>query len=93
MPLIKINCDAVNDEEVILSVSDNGPGIPEKLQEKIFRPYFTTKPQGQGTGLGLSISTDMLHRFGGDLTLRSRPGEGATFYIKLRRPEESPANS
>lgn len=86
-PLIKINCEAVNDEEVILSVSDNGPGIPEKLQDKIFRPYFTTKPQGQGTGLGLSISTDMLHRFGGDLTLRSRQGEGATFYIKLRRPE------
>lgn len=90
---IKIRTEAVNKEEVIISVSDNGPGIPEKLQDKIFRPYFTTKPQGQGTGLGLSISTDMMHRFGGDLTLRSRAGEGATFYIKLRRHDESSANS
>ncbi|MCC6476836.1 hypothetical protein IT157_07235 [bacterium] len=82
---ILIRCEACNEEEVILSVSDNGPGVDENLQEKIFRPYFTTKPQGLGTGLGLSISTDMMHRFGGDLTLKSRAGEGATFYIKLRR--------
>ena len=90
---ITIRTEAINQDEIILSVSDNGPGIPESLQEKIFRPYFTTKPQGQGTGLGLSISSDMLHRFGGDLTLRSRAGEGATFYIKLRRHDESSANS
>jgi signal transduction histidine kinase len=82
---ILIRCETCNEEEVILSVSDNGPGVDEQLQEKIFRPYFTTKPQGLGTGLGLSISTDMMHRFGGDLTLKSRAGEGATFYIKLRR--------
>ncbi len=90
---ITIRTEAVNQDEIILSVSDNGPGIPENLQEKIFRPYFTTKPQGQGTGLGLSISSDMLHRFGGDLTLRSRAGEGATFYIKLRRHDEPSAHS
>ncbi len=90
---IRITCEAINEDEVILAVADNGPGISESLQQKIFRPYFTTKPQGQGTGLGLSISTDMLHRFGGDMTLRSREGEGATFYIKLRRFEASPANS
>ncbi|MBK6766623.1 MAG: hypothetical protein IPG71_10005 [bacterium] len=91
-PAIHVVCEAVNEDEVILSVSDNGPGIPENLLDKIFRPYFTTKPQGQGTGLGLSISTDMMHRFGGDLTLRSRPGEGVTFYLKLRRQTESPVN-
>jgi signal transduction histidine kinase len=90
---IAIRVETVNDEEVILSFTDNGPGIPEHIQEKIFRPYFTTKPQGQGTGLGLSISTEMMHRFGGDLTLRSKAGEGATFYIKLRRHEESPDHS
>ncbi|NUO18917.1 hypothetical protein HUU59_05660 [bacterium] len=90
---IVIKTEVITDEEVILSVSDNGPGIPENLQDKIFRPYFTTKAQGQGTGLGLSISSDMMHRFGGDLTLRSRTGEGATFYIKLRRHEEPPAQS
>lgn len=91
-PSIHVKCEAINEEEVILSVSDNGPGVPENLIDKIFRPYFTTKPQGQGTGLGLSISTDMMHRFGGDLTLRSRPGEGATFYLKLRRQTEPPVN-
>lgn len=85
---ITIKVENVNEDEVILSCSDNGPGVPETLQEKVFRPYYTTKPQGQGTGLGLSISTDMIHRFGGDLTLRSKAGEGATFYIKLRRHEE-----
>ncbi|MCB9365695.1 MAG: GHKL domain-containing protein [Calditrichaeota bacterium] len=92
-PLIRVTAEAVNDEEVIIAVCDNGPGIPEAIREKIFRPYFTTKPQGQGTGLGLSISSDMLHRFGGDLTLRSRDGEGTTFYIKLRRFDEPSENS
>jgi len=91
-PKIEVRCEAVNEDEVILSVADNGPGVPDTLRDKVFRPYFTTKPQGQGTGLGLSISTDMMHRFGGDLTLDSRAGQGATFYIKLRRHDVSPDN-
>ncbi len=90
---IRILAELLSPEAVVLAVEDNGPGIPKQLQEKIFRPYFSTKPQGQGTGLGLSISTDMLHRFGGELTLHSQPGEGTTFYIKLRRHEQPPDHS
>lgn len=90
---ITIRCNTVQDDDVTLTVADNGPGIPASLQEKIFRPYFTTKPQGQGTGLGLSISSEMVRRFGGDMSLRSQAGDGTTFYIKLRRHEESPDHS
>jgi two-component system NtrC family sensor kinase len=71
-------------EHLVIAVSDNGPGIDSPLQQRIFRPYFTTRAQGEGTGLGLSISSDIMHRFGGDLMVRSRKGEGATFLVTLR---------
>jgi signal transduction histidine kinase/ligand-binding sensor domain-containing protein len=68
---------------LIISVSDNGSGVSEQNREKILQPFFTTKPTGQGTGLGLSLSYDIVKSHGGDLTIESREGEGATFSIQL----------
>jgi signal transduction histidine kinase len=69
--------------EIILTVKDNGPGIPEGIKEKIFQPFFTTKPSGKGTGLGLSLSYDIVKAHGGDLKVESTIGEGTSFYIHL----------
>lgn len=66
-----------------ISVTDNGPGIPDAIKEKIFQPFFTTKPTGQGTGLGLSLSYDIIKAHGGDIVLDSVPGEYARFVITL----------
>ena len=67
-----------------IRVSDNGPGIPEKVREKIFEPFYTTKPTGSGTGLGLSMSYDIVTKgHGGELDVVSAPGEGATFVVRL----------
>jgi signal transduction histidine kinase len=66
---------------VAIQVSDNGPGIPEAIQDKIFQPFFTTKEEG--TGLGLSIATRILGEHGGWLDLESRAGQGTTFTINL----------
>jgi signal transduction histidine kinase len=64
-------------------VKDNGNGIPQKLLDKIFQPFFTTKPSGQGTGLGLSLSYDILKAHGGELRVESEEGKGAEFIITL----------
>jgi signal transduction histidine kinase len=64
-------------------VKDNGNGIPESIKEKIFQPFFTTKPTGQGTGLGLSLSYDIVKAHGGELRLETRAGEGSAFHIHL----------
>ncbi|MDZ7607463.1 MAG: ATP-binding protein [Cyclobacteriaceae bacterium] len=64
-------------------VKDNGPGIPEQIKDKIFQPFFTTKPTGQGTGLGLSLSYDIVKAHGGELRVESEEGEGAEFIINL----------
>ena len=69
---------------VEITVRDNGNGIPEAIREKIFQPFFTTKPAGQGTGLGLSLSYDIVTKgHGGSLRVESAPGEGTTFIIAL----------
>ncbi len=70
-------------EAVIISVSDNGNGIPQSIVEKIFQPFFTTKPTGQGTGLGLSLSYDIVKANGGEIKVESKEGEGSTFIIQL----------
>jgi two-component system NtrC family sensor kinase len=70
-------------ERVEISVKDNGNGIPAGLRDKIFQPFFTTKPTGQGTGLGLSLSYDIVKAHGGELKIESREGEGAEFLIFL----------
>lgn len=68
---------------VILEVRDNGCGIPLEIQARIFDAFFTTKPHGQGTGLGLAISRDLVRAMGGDITVESAPGRGATFRVRL----------
>jgi signal transduction histidine kinase len=72
------------DEGIQISIADNGPGIPEDFRDKIFQPFFTTKPTGQGTGLGLSISREIITKgHGGDLRVVSTPGNGSVFVISL----------
>jgi two-component system NtrC family sensor kinase len=67
-----------------LRVKDNGPGIPSRIQEKVFQPFFTTKPTGQGTGLGLSLSYDIITKgHGGEMALESQEGQGTEFIIRL----------
>jgi signal transduction histidine kinase len=75
----------------VLSVEDQGPGIPEENLGKIFEPFFTTKPLGDGTGLGLSIVAGIVQEHGGTIGVESPPGRGATFTVRLPRaasPEE-----
>ena len=69
--------------KVEIKVRDNGNGIPQKLLNKIFQPFFTTKPTGQGTGLGLSLSYDIVKAHGGDLQVRTKDGEFSEFLIHL----------
>lgn len=70
--------------KVEISVSDNGNGIPQAIIDKIFQPFFTTKPSGQGTGLGLSMSYEIITKaHGGDLKVETKEGEGTTFKIIL----------
>ncbi|OBX22075.1 hypothetical protein A9996_17310 [Gelidibacter algens] len=67
----------------MVSVRDNGPGIPKDVIDKIFQPFFTTKPTGQGTGLGLSLSYDILKAHGGRIEVQSQPNEGTIFTLVL----------
>ena len=69
--------------KVFISVRDNGPGIPANILDKIFQPFFTTKPTGHGTGLGLSLSYDIIKAHNGELKVSNREGEGAEFIIEL----------
>jgi len=69
--------------KVLISVRDNGPGIQQKILDKIFQPFFTTKPTGQGTGLGLSLAYDIVKAHGGELKVETKEGEGSEFIIQL----------
>jgi signal transduction histidine kinase/ligand-binding sensor domain-containing protein len=71
------------DGEVQIIVADNGNGIPETVKDKVFQPFFTTKPTGQGTGLGLSLSYDIIKAHQGKITIKNSPGAGAEFLISL----------
>jgi two-component system, NtrC family, sensor kinase len=70
-------------KEIQITVKDNGPGVPEQVRDKIFQPFFTTKPTGQGTGLGLSLSYDIIKAHGGKLTFENDKNEGTVFIISL----------
>jgi len=69
--------------KVRIDVKDNGNGIPQKILDKIFQPFFTTKPTGEGTGLGLSLSYDIIKAHGGELKVETKEGEGSLFIIQL----------
>jgi len=81
----------VFDAGVRLTVKDNGCGIPEEIQEKVFEPLFTTKPAGTGSGLGLAICKDAVSRMGGSIALKSKVGEGTAVEITLRKAAAAPA--
>jgi signal transduction histidine kinase len=81
-PTVSVSTKKAGDK-VLFSVKDNGNGIPQKVLDKIFQPFFTTKPTGQGTGLGLSLSYDIVKAHGGELKVETKEGEGAVFEITL----------
>jgi signal transduction histidine kinase len=81
-PIVSVSTRKKGDR-VEIRVQDNGNGIPQKVMEKIFQPFFTTKPTGQGTGLGLSLSYDIVKTHGGELKVETKEGEGAEFIILL----------
>jgi two-component system NtrC family sensor kinase len=74
---------SATDGMVLLTVSDNGEGIPKENLAKIFDPFFTTKPEGKGVGLGLAVSYGIVEAHGGDIEVRSKVGEGTTFTVSL----------
>jgi signal transduction histidine kinase len=77
-PLIRQSANSI-----IISINDNGNGIPMKILDKIFQPFFTTKPTGLGTGLGLSLSYDIVKAHGGKLSVVTNEGQGTTFTIEI----------
>ncbi len=82
-PTVSVSTKKLEDR-VEISISDNANGIPQKVLDKIFQPFFTTKPTGQGTGLGLSLSYDIVTKgHGGELKVETREGQGSTFIISL----------
>jgi two-component system NtrC family sensor kinase len=70
-------------DKVEIKVKDNGNGIPQKILDKIFQPFFTTKPTGQGTGLGLSLSYDIVKAHGGEIKVETEQGKGSVFILQL----------
>ncbi len=81
-PTIYVSTERTGNE-ILISVRDNGSGIPDKIRDKIFQPFFTTKPTGQGTGLGLSLSYDIVKAHGGEIKLITEEGKGTEFIILL----------
>jgi signal transduction histidine kinase len=81
-PLVKISTRHQS-KNVVISIEDNGTGIPDDVLERIFNPFFTTKPTGEGTGLGLSICYDIVKSHGGEITVESKYGTGTKFNIVL----------
>jgi signal transduction histidine kinase len=81
-PVISVSTKKVNNK-VEIRVKDNGNGIPQKVLDKIFQPFFTSKPTGQGTGLGLSLSYDIVKAHGGEIKVETKESEGAEFKVEL----------
>ena len=79
-----------DDDGIRITFSDSGPGIPPEVAPRIFDPFFTTKEVGAGTGLGLSITYSILKEYGGDISVASRRGRGATFLIELPVAGDAP---
>jgi signal transduction histidine kinase len=84
-PTLKVSTRDLGDE-VEIRIRDNGTGVPPEIKDKLFQPFFTTKPTGEGTGLGLSISYDIVtQQHGGAITVDSRVGEFTEFIVRLPR--------
>jgi signal transduction histidine kinase len=81
-PTVSVSTKKTNGK-VEIRVADNGNGIPQKVLDKIFQPFFTTKPTGQGTGLGLSLSYDIVKAHGGEIKANTKENEGTEFIIQL----------
>jgi signal transduction histidine kinase len=81
-PIVSVSTKKI-DDKISISVKDNGIGMPQKVVDKIFQPFFTTKPTGQGTGLGLSLSYDIIKAHGGEIKVETKEGEGTEFIIQL----------
>ncbi len=81
---LELRIDTENtDGNILISFSDNGPGIPEEIRNRIFEPFYTTKEVGKGTGLGLTVTHDIITAYGGDIEVKSKQGEGTTFIVRL----------
>jgi signal transduction histidine kinase len=72
-------------DHILISVEDNGPGIPDEIKDKILQPFFTTKKGTEGTGLGLSITHDIVKAHGGGLEIETAINKGTNFTIRLNR--------
>jgi signal transduction histidine kinase len=81
-PTVTVTTKKMNDN-VEIRVKDNGGGITQNMLDKIFQPFFTTKPAGQGTGLGLSLGYDIVKAHGGEITVETKEGEGSEFIVQL----------
>src|SRR4030095_2093409 len=81
-PAVSVSTRKV-DNKIEIKVTDKGMGIPEEISDKIFQPFFTTKPTGQGTGLGLSLAYDIVKAHGGEIKVQTREREGTEFTIQL----------
>ena len=82
-PTVSITTQLTANNQLLIVVKDNGSGIPDSIKEKIFQPFFTTKPTGQGTGLGLSLSYDIVKAHGGVMKVETKEGEGSIFIISV----------
>jgi len=82
LPLVTVSTKNL-EKAVEISIKDNGVGIPDEIKDKIFQPFFTTKPTKEGTGLGLSLAYDLVNAHGGEIVVESKVGEGSEFIIHL----------
>jgi two-component system NtrC family sensor kinase len=80
-------------EQILIRVSDDGPGIPKANLARIFDPFFTTKPVGSGTGLGLSICYGIINKMGGEISVKSAVDVGTTFEIRIPVKTDKPAEN
>ena len=81
-PVVSVVIKKINDKVEII-ISDNGNGMPQNIIDKIFQPFFTTKPTGEGTGLGLSLAYDVIKAHGGEIKVETKEDKGSEFVILL----------
>jgi signal transduction histidine kinase len=94
LPYLHIRTEAKGDDWVTINITDNGVGMTEEVQQRLFNPFFTTKPLGKGTGLGLSISYQIVvEKHGGVLQCFSVPGQGTQFTIEIPIKPSQPEKS